>query len=315
MNLKRGSLNKRDRQRMQANQEELIERIGQALPEDGSTAPLTGLHLARISSPQEPLHGVFKPTLCIIAQGSKEVIFGDNRYQYDPLHYLLVTVDLPTITHVLDASKECPYLSVSMELSSSLVSSIMVKSGYSPSQTRNDKRAISVTPMDVNLQDAVLRLVRLMDSPNEADTLMPLISQEIVYRLLMGDQGGRLSHLALTGGFAPDIAEAVDHLRQNFDQLIRMEELASELGMSVSGFHHQFKEVTAMSPLQFQKQLRLQEARRLMLSEDFDAASAGLRVGYQDASHFSREYKSLFGNPPMRDIQRLRQENLEPAGD
>lgn len=298
----------RERRRLQANQEELIERIEQVLPDDGSVEPLSGLHLARISSPQAPLHGVFKPTLCVIAQGSKEVIFGENRYRYDPLHYFLVTVNLPTITHVLDASKECPYLSVSVELSSSLVSSIMVKSGYSPSQTRGDKRAISVTPMDVNLQDAVLRLVRLLESPHEVDRLMPLISQEIIHRLLMGAQGGRLNHLALMGGYIPDIAEAVNLLRQNFDQQIRMDELASELGMSVSGFHHQFKEVTAMSPLQFQKQLRLQEARRLMLSEDFDAASAGFRVGYQDASHFSREYKSLFGNPPMRDIQQLRED-------
>mgnify|MGYP002624486348 CR=1 FL=1 len=244
----------------------------------------------------------------MIAQGSKEVIFGENRYRYDPLHYFLVTVNLPTITHVVDATKQCPYLSVSVELSSSLVSSIMVESGYAPSQTRGDKRAISVTPMDVNLQDAVLRLVRLLDSPDEIESLMPLISQEIIHRLLMGDQGGRLNHLALMRGYTPDIAEAVNLLRQNFNQQIRMEELASELGMSVSGFHHQVKEVTAMSPLQFQKQLRLQEARRLMLNEDLDAASAGFRVGYQDASHFSREYKILFGNPPMRDIQQLRED-------
>jgi len=310
MNLKHGSPGKRDEKRMRANQEELIDRIEEILQNDGSIEPLSGLHLARISSPQEPLHGVFKPTLCIIAQGSKEVIFGDNRYHYDPFNYLLVAVDLPTITHVLDASEETPYISVSMELSSTLVGSMIVKSGYTTPPRNSDKRAISVSPMDVNLQDAVLRLVRLLETPDEAETLVPLISREIIYRLLRGDQGGRLSYLALTGGYAPDIAEAVEQLRQNYDQQIRMEDLASELGMSVSGFHHQFKEATAMSPLQFQKQLRLQEARRLMLSEDLDAASAGFRVGYQDASHFSREYKNLFGNPPIRDIQRLREETL-----
>lgn len=302
-----GTMTKRDIQRMRANREELIERIEQLLPKDGAIEPLAGLHLARLSLPQEPLHGVFKPTLCVIVQGSKEVIFGDNRYHYDPLHYLLVTVDLPTITHVLEASTEKPYLSVSIELSSTLVSSLMVRGSYTSSQKRGDKRAINVSRLDVNLQDAVLRLIRLIDSPQEVETLQPLISQEIIYRLLIGDEGGRLNYLALMGGYAPDIAEAVNLLRQNFDQHIRMDELASELGMSVSGFHHQFKEVTAMSPLQFQKQLRLQEARRLMLSEDFDAASAGFRVGYHDASHFSREYKSLFGNPPMRDIQLLRE--------
>ncbi len=172
-------------------------------------------------------------------------------------------------------------------------------------------RAIDVSPLDVNLQDAVVRLVRLLDSPAEAPVLMPLITREIVYRLLMGEQGARLRHLAILGGYTPLIARAVERLRQDFDQPLRIEDLARELGMSVSGLHHHFKAVTAMSPLQFQKQLRLQEARRLMLSEDLDAASAAYRVGYHDASHFNREYKSLFGVPPMRDVQRLREEVQE----
>ena len=135
--------------------------------------------------------------------------------------------------------------------------------------------------------------------------LMPLITREIIYRLLVGEQGARLRHLAIMGGYTPLIARAVEQLHQNFDQPLRIENLARELGMSVSGLHHHFKAVTAMSPLRFQKQLRLQEARRLMLSENLDAASAAYRVGYRDASHFNREYKSLFGVPPMRDVQRL----------
>src|SRR3989454_863201 len=135
---------------------------------------------------------------------------------------------------------------------------------------------------------------------------LPLITREIIYRLLMGEQGGRLRHLALQGGYTPHIARAVGRLRQDFDQPLHIEELARELGMSVSGFHHHFKAVTAMSPLQFQKQLRLQEARRLLLAGDVNAATAGYRVGYDDASHFSREYKSFFGEPPMRDVERLR---------
>jgi AraC-like DNA-binding protein len=161
--------------------------------------------------------------------------------------------------------------------------------------------------LEENLLDAIVRLVRLLDCPAEAQALMPLITREIIYRLLVGDQGDRLRHLAILGGYTPYIARAVERLRQDFDQPLRIEQIAQEVGMSVSGFHHHFKAVTAMSPLQFQKRLRLQEARRLMLGEDLDAASAGYRVGYQDAAYFNREYKSLFGVPPMRDVQRLRE--------
>jgi AraC-like DNA-binding protein len=146
-----------------------------------------------------------------------------------------------------------------------------------------------------------------VDSPAEAQILIPLITREIIYRLLLGEQGGRLRHLALLGGYTPDIAWAVERLRHNFDQPLSIEQMARELGMSVSGFHHHFKAVTAMSPLQYQKQLRLQEARRILLGENLDAASAGYRVGYDDASQFSREYKRLFGQPPLRDVERLRE--------
>ena len=154
----------------------------------------------------------------------------------------------------------------------------------------------------------MVRLVRLLDAPDEARVLLPLFTREIIYRLLKGEQGDRLRHLALLGGYTPSIARAVERLRQDFDQPLRIEQLAHELGMSVSGLQHHFKAVTALSPVQFQKRLRLLEARRLMLGEDLDAASAAYRVGYHDASHFNREYKSLFGVPPMRDVQRLREE-------
>ena len=144
---------------------------------------------------------------------------------------------------------------------------------------------------------------------------MPLVTREIIYWLLVGEQGLRLRHLAGLGGPPLSIAKAVERLRQDFDQPLRIEQIAGEVGMSVSGFHHQFKAVTAMSPLQFQKQLRLQEARRLMLNEGSDAASAAYRVGYRDASHFSREYKILFGVPPMRDVQRLREVAMAGAAE
>jgi AraC-like DNA-binding protein len=308
MDVKHFPLVERDLQRIEANRIELIERMLSALPEDGSVEPLPGLSLACLSAPHEPLHGLFKPTLCVIAQGSKEVLLGNSRYRYDPLHYLLVTVNLPTVTQVVEASKEQPYLSLSLTLSPTLVSSVMVELGYTTDPNLTAAKAIDVSPLDADLLEAVVRLVRGIASPTEARMLTPMISREIVYRLLIGDQGGRLRHLALLGGYASDIAKAVEWLRQNFDQPIRVEALAHELGMSVSGFHRHFKAVTAMSPLQFQKQLRLLEARRLMLGEDLDAASAAYRVGYNDASQFNREYKIVFGDPPMRDVQRLRED-------
>jgi AraC-like DNA-binding protein len=166
--------------------------------------------------------------------------------------------------------------------------------------------AIDVSPLDAGLQDAVVRLVRLLEVPAEARFLAPLVMREIIYRLMLGAQGGRLHQIAALGGATHRIAEAVERLRNYFDQPLRIEDLAQELGMSVSGFHHHFRALTAMSPLQFQKQLRLQEARRLMLGEGLDATSAGYRVGYGNASHFTREYKRLFGEPPMRDVEQLR---------
>lgn len=297
----------RDAQRLQSSREELVQRIAHIVRDDGEIQPLRGLHLARVSVPLGKLHSVLEPSFCVIAQGSKEVLLGDNRYQYDPFHYLLTTLKLPRVSQVLEASQERPYLSLRLELDPQQVSSVMVEAGHFVSpRNAADMRAIDVSPLDANLLDAVVRLVRLQESPAEAPILMPMIMREIIYRLLRGEQGGRLRHLTVMGGYSPAIARAVQRIRQDFDQTLRIEQLAQELGMSVSGFHYHFKAVTAMSPLQFQKQLRLQEARRLMLTENLDAASAAYRVGYNDAAHFNREYKSVFGNPPIRDVQQLR---------
>jgi AraC-like DNA-binding protein len=311
------AMNVRDDQRQEyqtmmqhAYREELVKRIEQAVREDGVEEPLPGVHLARCSVPLQPVHSVVEPSICVIAQGSKEVLLGERRYCYDPAHYLLTTVSLPRVSQVLSASKEQPYLSLRLELPPSLVSSVAVEADYIWLKQQATVSAIAVSLLDGNLLEAFVRLVRLVDSPIHARVLQPLITRELLYWLLMGEQGSRLRHLALQGGYTPDIIQAVKRLRQHFDQPLRIEELAQDLGMSVSGFHHHFKAVTALSPLQFQKQLRLQEARRLMLSEDLDAASAAYRVGYQDAAYFNREYKSLFGVPPMRDIQRLREEAL-----
>jgi AraC-like DNA-binding protein len=304
----------RETERMQANREELVERVARAMRKDGTTQLLPGLHLHRHSVPLERVHGVIEPSLCVVAQGSKEYLLGESRYRYDPFHYFLVTVDLPNISQVLEASKARPYLSLRLSLDPALVGSVMLEAGHAEPRDHTDARAIDVSLLDANLLDAFVRLTRLLDTPDEARVLEPLITREIIYWLLVGEQGGRLRHLAILRGYTSSIARAIARLRHDFDQPLRIEQMAQELGMSVSGLRQHFKAVTAMSPLQFQKQLRLQEARRLMLGEDLDAKVAAYRVGYHDASHFSREYKSLFGVPPMRDVQRLREGARARAG-
>jgi AraC-like DNA-binding protein len=244
----------------------------------------------------------------VIAQGSKDILLGDDTFRYDPAHYLISTMELPLIGEVVEASPERPYLSFRLLLDPSVVTSVMMDSGLvQPRGDGGGVKAVDVSPLDASLLDATLRLVRLIDAPAQYRVLAPLVIREIVYRLLTGAQGSRMRHLATFGGHAHRMVRAVAKLRENFNKPLRIEDIARELGMSASGFHAHFRAVTAMSPLQFQKQLRLQEARRLMLSEDLDAAEAGYRVGYDDASHFSREYKRHFGEPPMRDVERLRE--------
>jgi AraC-like DNA-binding protein len=303
----------REAHRARAGREELAERIARAVREDGTVEPLEGLQFRRASSPTELGHGVSYPCFCVIAQGSKEIRLGDTCHRYDPARYLIATAALPIASRITEASEEQPYLSLLLKLDPTLVGSVMVEAGHPGPHSHSAVQAIDVSPLDASLLDAVVRLVRLLDSPTEARFLAPLITREIVYRLLMGEQGGRLSHIAVLGGHTHRIARALERLRKDFDLPLRIEDIARELGMSVSGFHHHFKAVTAMSPLQFQKQMRLQEARRLMLGEDLDAASAGYRVGYGDASHFTREYKRFFGAPPARDVERLREAVTESA--
>ena len=299
----------------QGGREELVELVARAVGENGAVEAPGGLQLLRQSSPTPKDHGVSSPAFCVIAQGSKEVLLGDDCYRYDANRYLITAAALPTATRVTEASEERPYLGVVLGLDPALVGSVMVEAGYPAPGDRAAVRAFDVSPLDAGLLDAVLRLLRLLDSPaEEAHFLRPLITREIVFRLLKGEQGGRLRQIAVLGGHAHRIARALERLREDFDRPLRIENVARESGMSVSGFHHHFKAVTAMSPLQFQKQLRLQEARRLMLGEDLDASRAGHRVGYGDVSHFTRDYKRLFGAPPMRDVERLREAATVSAG-
>lgn len=290
----------------QATQNQLAKLIGRVITKDGAIEPFEGLSLLRAASATQPLHSVFEPSLCVIAQGSKAIFLGTERFVYDPYHYLLVTADLPVMGQILEASSTRPYLALRLKLDPAVVSSVMAEANGSISRQHASVRAANVSVLDTDLLDVVLRLVKLLDKPAEMPFLAPLFIREIIYRLLQGQQGDRLRYIVARGGYTPHIAKAVERLRKDFNQTLQIERLAQELGMSVSGFHHQFKAMTAMSPLQFQKHIRLQEARRLMLGESLDATSAAYRVGYHDASHFGREYKSFFGLPPMQDVERLK---------
>ena len=292
---------------MQNNRDELLERMARALSEDGALEALDGFFLARLTKPTESPLALYQPAFCFVVQGGKQVLVGDEVLRYDPGHYLLFTVDLPVIFRVEEASAEKPYFGMRLDLDPALVASVMMEAGAETRKGDASIKAIGVNPIDADLLDAVVRLVRLLDKPGEQRILAPLIKREIVYRLLAGGEGARLAHLvASSQGDTRRISRAIGRLREHYNEPLKIEEVARELGMSVSGFHQHFKSVTSMSPLQFQKQIRLQEARRLMLGEDLDAASAGHRVGYEDPAYFSRDYKKLFGDPPQRDIARLR---------
>jgi len=293
--------------RMETDRIELADRMSRAMLRDGTVEPQPGINFSRFSQPTELHHGFYDPCLCIIAQGAKTLVLGEDAFRYDLAHYMIATVGVPMTAQVVEASARNPYLGLRLILDPAVVSSVMVEAGIVQSRGDGDVKAVDVSRLDSELLDATLRIVRLIERPGEYRMLAPLIVREIVYRLLIGAQPCRMRHLATFGGQAHRMVRAVEKLRANYDKPLSIEALAKELGMSLSGFHAHFKAVTAMSRLQYQKQIRLQEARRLMVSENLDAGEAGYRVGYDDQSHFSREYKRHFGEPPMRDVERMRE--------
>jgi len=247
-------------------QDELAARISDSLQHDGVIEIQPGLHFVRFSQPVGPMYASLPPSFCVVAQGAKVILVGANSFRYDRAHYLITTLELPLAAEVVEASPECPYLSFRLALDSAIVTSMVVESGDIQRNGDHCMTAVGVSPLDTDLLDASLRLVRLSSIPNQYRVLAPLVTREIVYRLLMGPQGYQLLHLARIGGQGHRVARAIQSIRDNFNKPLRIEDMARMLSMSVSGFYAHFKAVTAMSPLQFQKQLRLQEARRLMLN-------------------------------------------------
>ena len=266
---------------------------------------VSALRLSRFSAPSDLAALVYEPCLCMVAQGAKEVLLADDTYRLDPAQSLIVSVDLPVTARVVEASPSRPYLAVRLALDPAVVGELLADGTTTP-PLGPPARAIAVTPAEPPLLDAVSRLVALLDSPRDVASLAPLVLREITYRLLTGPQGVRLRQIAAAGAPAHRIARAIRWLKDHFADTLRVESLAKRVGMSPSAFHLHFKGVTALSPLQYQKRLRLQEARRLMLGEGFDAAEAAFRVGYESPSQFSREYRRLFGAPPRQDVAALK---------
>lgn len=282
----------------------LIERHSE--PDYSRETNIPSLSFYRHSSVSEPVYRVYKPSLCLIVQGTKQMLLAHQRYEYGPSDYMVVSANLPVIGQIIRAAPEAPYMSLKLEFDRQDILDVLDRTEPQYSLREQERRALFVGRLQAPLHDAVLRLARLLDTPDEIAFLAPLYKREILFRLLQGAYGPVLAQMALEGSSASRIRQAIDRLVREWDQPFRVEELADEASMSLSAFHRHFKEVTSMSPLRFQKQIRLQEARRLLLSEFADAADVAFRVGYESASQFSREYARMFGAPPRTDINRLK---------
>lgn len=259
----------------------------------------------RECEPSTAMHVVSEPLLAIVAQGKKEVLLNEEVYQYGIAQYLVVSVDLPLAGCVVEATPDKPYLGFKLKLDSAQLCEIIAQTN--PSIDHKDSvRGWFISDADSTLIDCAIRLTKLLETPQDIPFLAPMVIREIYYRLLTGEQGEAVRQIATVGSNMQRIAEIIKRLKADFAQPLRVEELAGQANMSASSFHRHFKQVTSMSPLQYQKQLRLSAARQMMLSENVDATQAAYQVGYESISHFSREYARRFGAPPIRDIERLR---------
>jgi AraC-like DNA-binding protein len=274
---------------------------------DQLVTAIPGLSLFRRNEPTQPESRMYEPRICLIAQGAKRVLLGDDTYVYGERHFLITSVNLPTVVQITKASREKPCLGLILKLDQREISQLMVDSNLPLPRPQQSSRGMATGEVTLPLLTAFQRLVDLLAEPKDIPILAPIIQREIFYRLLVGDQGARLRQIASAGSQSQQIARAIDWLKDNFTRPLRIDDLATQVNMSTSTFHHHFRTLTAMSPLQYQKWLRLNEARRMMLIENQDAATVAFQVGYESPSQFSREYSRLFGEPPLRDITNLRQ--------
>lgn len=284
----------------------LIEQNTDAGTDGVTETAIRRLSLYRWSQVAGPLHAAYEPCVCVVAQGRKRAIAGDSVHVYAAGQYLVASIDVPVVGHITKASAQMPFLALLLRLEPADVRELMLESNGDRARREKPGHALGISSAEPALIDACIRLLRVLESPEDIRVMAPLVEKEILYRLLRGVQGPRIGQIAFVDSRARDVNRAIGWIRRNFSETLSIESLASAARMSPSSLHQHFKTVTGMSPLQYQKHLRLQEARRLMLSQSVDAAAAGHSVGYESPSQFSREYRRLFGAPPVRDIARLK---------
>jgi AraC-like DNA-binding protein len=288
----------------------LIQAVKRYTEVQGGESPfvtaIRGLTILRSDHEKRPNHLIFKPALCITLQGAKSTIFGDQRYDYGAGQALVVSVEMPAFSRVAEASPTEPYLGIILEFDLAVMREVMEELETAPEGSRKVGRGVCVTNFDGPLADCALRMVRLLDTPEAIQVLYPAVMREICYWLLTGPQGGDVVRMTLENPHTQGVISAIHTLRDRFAKTVRIEELALIARMSPSAFHRQFKAITSMTPLQYQKQLRLLEARRLMLSDAANVETAAFQVGYESPSQFSREYSRMFSVSPRRDIATLK---------
>ena len=274
--------------------------------EDQATA-IPGFAIYRRDHPTGPIFGLYEPSLTLLVQGRKRVMLGEEAFACGSSRYLLTSVNVPVMGQVVEASPERPYLCLFLKLDLGAARQLLIDHDLPARGGQSSARGIAASPATPELFDAFSRLLAIADEPKDIPILSPLIQREIVYRLLTGEEGARFREIATSGSQSHRTAQAANWIRSNYARPLRIRELATSVKLGVSTLHHQFRAMTSMSPLQYQKQLRLQEARRLMLTENYDAGTASMEVGYESTTQFSREYSRLFGQPPMRYVRTLRQ--------
>ncbi|MBU1316358.1 MAG: AraC family transcriptional regulator [Alphaproteobacteria bacterium] len=290
--------------------DELAAIVAQNTRDDGIfDTDIPRLSLIRFSTTTQPLQTLQHPALCIIVQGSKQVMLADEIYVYGPARHLVVSVDLPVSSQIIEASPDKPYLCIRLDLDLPALGTMIMEVAPPAAEPAGIcSKAICLAETSPQFLESALRLLRLLDSPDDIAYLAPLAERELMYRLLRGPQAHKVRRMLMPDSRLQQVNRAIAWIRQNYAAPFSIEQLAAEARMSPSSLHQHFRDVTAMSPLQYQKQLRLQEARRLILANAYDAATAAQHVGYDSPSQFSREYRRLFGAPPIQDVTRLKQE-------
>lgn len=287
---------------------ELIERVKRLAPHSGTyETAIPTLNFLRSDEPGEPLHIVHKPALCVVLEGRKEVRLWHESYHYDALNYLVVSVTLPLSGEIIQASAGQPYLCMRLDIDPAEIAGLLAEIKPGETAAAAVARGLFLDRLDTPLLDALMRLVGLLETPEDIPLLAPMALREIFYRVLRGRQGARLLDIAIPDSQTQRVSRAIEWLNAHYVEPLRIDELARRVNLSPSTLHQRFKAVTAMSPLQYQKQLRLQEGRRLLISEDSDVSSTSYRMGYESPSQFCREYSRLFGASPLKDVARLKQ--------